>query len=109
MRPHRPGALLQCWLAAHPTLYVRRQMLLNCGGFDRELRLFEQIKIHSHYLPRTLVRMRMGGASTGSWGNVLKGNLEAMRSVRSHGYSGGIGFVTRKILSRIPRFLSRPA
>jgi glycosyltransferase involved in cell wall biosynthesis len=116
--PHRPGALLRGWLAPHPTLYVRRQMLLDCGGFDLvytlqadfdlELRLFEQMKIRSHYLPRTLVRMRMGGASTGSWRNVLKGNLEAADSARRHGHGGGLGFIARKLLSRVPQFLSRP-
>ncbi len=116
--PHRPGALLRGWLAPHPTLYVRRQALLDVGGFDLsyplqadfdlELKLFEKMKIRSHYLPRTLVRMRMGGASTGSWRNVVRGNLEAARSARSHGYGGGVAFVATKVLSRIPQFLSRP-
>jgi glycosyltransferase involved in cell wall biosynthesis len=116
--PHRPGALLRGWMAPHPTLYVRRQVLLDCGGFDLayrltadfdlELRLFEQRKIRSHYLPRTLVRMRVGGASTGNWRNVLTGNLEAAHSARRHGHSGGLGFIARKLLSRIPQFLSRP-
>lgn len=116
--PHHAGGVLRGWLAPHPTLYVRRSVLRGSGGFntiyklqadfDLELRLFELMKIRSLYVPQTLVLMRMGGVSTGNWRNVIRGNLEAARAARSHGYPGGIRFLLTKLLSRVPQFLSRP-
>jgi glycosyltransferase involved in cell wall biosynthesis len=115
--PHHPGALLRGWMAPHPTLYVRREVLLGCGGFDLayrlqadydlELRLFEVARVRSVYVPRVIVRMRMGGATTGSWRNVLSGNLEAERAARSHGFRGGWIFIATKVLSRVPQMLRR--
>ena len=113
------GACARGWMAPHPTLYVRRSILLSAGGFnlnyslqsdfDLELRLFECMKIRANYIPRTLVRMRMGGATTGSFRNIIRGNLEAVQSVESHGFSGGLSFIASKIIGRIHQYWSRPA
>ena len=72
------------------------------------LRAFEIAKIRSNYLPRTLVRMRVGGATTGSIGNILRGNLEAAHACRQHGYPGGLGFILGKLARRVPQFFTRP-
>lgn len=115
---HRAGLCASGWMAPHPTFYVRRKLLLENSGFRLEyrlssdfelmLRLFEIVKIRSVYLPTTLVRMRMGGATTGSLRNIVRGNLEAARACRQHGYSGGLGFIVAKITRRIPQFFARP-
>jgi len=116
--PHKPGACGRGWMPPHPTLYVRRSVLQECGGFNLAyrlqadfeliLRLFELQHLRAAYLPEVLVRMRMGGATTGSVRNVLRGNLEAARACRQHGLPGGWTFIARKIASRIPQFLRRP-
>ena len=116
---HRSGLCARGWMAPHPTFYVRRLVLAASGGFSLDyrlaadfelmLRLFEVKLIRSKYLPVTLVRMRMGGATTGSIRNVLHGNIEASRACRNNGFRGGIPFILSKITSRIPQFLSRPA
>jgi len=117
--PHRPGIVATGWMAPHPTFYVRRQTLLDSGGFDLdyrlaadfdlELRLLEVMKIRTRYLPRLLVRMRMGGATTSGIRNVWRGNVEAARSVRRQGYRGGLAFMATKVLQRLPQFLRKPA
>lgn len=113
----RAGSFARGWMAPHPTFYVRRDILKSAGGFnldyalqadfDLELRLFECMKIRTIYIPRTLVHMRMGGATTGSLMNILRGNLEAARSARSHGYYGGLRFIVSKIMSRLPQYWQR--
>jgi hypothetical protein len=105
-------------MVPHPTLYVRREILMSTGGFnldyrlqadfDLELRLFECMKIRAKYLPRALVRMRMGGATTGSLRNILRGNIEAAQSAQSHGFSGGLRFIVSKIFRRLPQYWARP-
>ena len=116
--PHRHGLVPKGWMPPHPTFYVRREVLLANGGFNVEyrlqadfdlmLRLFEIAKIRSNYLPRTLVRMRIGGATTGSICNILRGNLEAANACRQHGYPGGLSFILGKLARRVPQFFTRP-
>jgi glycosyltransferase involved in cell wall biosynthesis len=112
------GSFARGWMAPHPALYVRRNILNSAGGFDLsyrlqsdfdlELRLFEIMKVRVKYLPSTIVRMRMGGATTGSLRNILRGNIEAANCVRKHGFSGGLKFIAYKILRRLPQYWGRP-
>jgi glycosyltransferase involved in cell wall biosynthesis len=114
----KAGAFTRGWMAPHPTLYVRRDLLQSSGGFnldyrlqsdfDLELRLFECMKIRAVYLPRTLVRMRMGGATTGSLRNILRGNLEAAKSAERNGFPGGWRFIASKVASRLSQYWARP-
>jgi glycosyltransferase involved in cell wall biosynthesis len=117
--PYVTGMVPGGWMPPHPTLYVRRSMLAASGGFDTRyrlqsdfdlvLRLFEVMKLRSLYLPVTLVRMRMGGASTGSVRNIIKGNREAAASCARHGFGGGMTFMVRKMARKIPQYFARPA
>lgn len=112
-----PGRLQNGWMPPHPTFYVRRQIYDLAGGFDlayrlqadfeMAIRLVEIRGLRMHYIPRTLVRMRMGGASNASIGNVVKGNLEAYRAARKHGLPISPLFMVKKILSRLPQFFAR--
>ena len=123
VRYWRPGAYIKgaCtrgWMPPHPTFYVKRDLLMSIGGFDQQyklqadfdlmLRLFEVRGMRSFYLNNTLARMRMGGATTGSLRNMIRGNLEAARSCRAQGFRGGLLFLFGKIGRRIPQFFSRP-
>jgi glycosyltransferase involved in cell wall biosynthesis len=115
---YQPGAFARGWMAPHPTLYVRRVLLQSSGGFnldyrlqsdfDLELRLFECMKIRAKYLPRTLVRMRMGGATTGSLRNIIRGNLEAAKSAQRNGFPGGWRFIASKLARRLPQYCTQP-
>jgi glycosyltransferase involved in cell wall biosynthesis len=116
--PYVPGSCRGGWMPPHPTFYVRRRVLQANPPFDLEfrlqadfeliLRLFEVVKIRSRYLPETLVRMRVGGATTGSWRNIVRGNIEAARASRKNGFRGGLLFMLTKMLRRLPQFLARP-
>lgn len=117
-RPYQPGLCSKGWMPAHPTFYARRRIYELYGHFDLNFRLQADFDIcmrflHVHqiktrYIPELLVRMRMGGASNASWRNVLRGNLEASAACRKYGLPGGPLFILRKLLSRLPQFLSRP-
>ena len=114
---HVAGACAKGWMAPHPTFYVRRDTLDRVDGFDLTyklqadfdlmLRLFEKERIKTRYLPETLVRMRVGGAHTGSISNIIKGNIEAERACKRAGFSGGLPFMIRKMGSRLPQFFAR--
>jgi len=117
-RPYEPGLCLKGWMPAHPTFFVRKAVLDRHGGFDPAfklqsdfdlmVRLFELHHIRTRYVPEIWVRMRMGGASNKSLRNVWKGNLEAWRSCRKHGFAMSPLFIARKIASRFSQFLVAP-
>lgn len=114
---YRPGSFLHGWMPPHPTFYVLRKIYERTGGFNLDyrlqadfemaIRLVEIRGLRMHYIPRTLVRMRMGGASNASISNVVRGNLEAYRAARRHGLPVTPLFVLKKVLSRIPQFFAR--
>ena len=78
------------WHPAHPTFYVRKEVYEKYGGFDTTfdvsadfelmLRLIEKNGIYTKYLDRYMVRMRMGGESTGSIKNIIRGNKNIFRA-----------------------------
>ena len=82
------------WHPAHPTFYVRREVYEKFGGFDTSfdvsadfelmLRLIEKHGIRTMYLDRYMVRMRMGGESTGSIKNIIRGIKNIFRAFRKN-------------------------
>ena len=78
------GAFLKGWMPAHPTFYCRRSVYDKlglyddsfkiAGDFELMLRFLEKHNIRSKYIPRTLVNMKVGGASN----NGLKSKLDIL-------------------------------
>ena len=108
---HENGAFLRGWHPAHPTFYARRECFEKFGAFDTSfavsadfelmLRLIEVEGIRNRYIPRYFVKMRMGGESTGSLHNILKGNRGILRALREHGFQPSTFFVLRRMLPKI--------
>lgn len=85
---YQPGAFRWGWMPPHPTFFIRRRLYEQFGGFNLEMGTCGDYElmlrmVHRHgarlaYLPRTLVRMRAGGASNVT----LKARLKANRNDR---------------------------
>jgi glycosyltransferase involved in cell wall biosynthesis len=105
--------LTQGWMPPHPTLYLRRQVIERWGGYDTSfriaadydaiLRYFGQGRIRPAYVPRVLVKMRLGGESNRSLGRVLRKSREDYKALRRNGI-GGLGTLARKNISKIGQF-----
>lgn len=82
------------WHPAHPTFYVRKWVYEKYGLFDISfpvsadfelmLRFIEKYRIQTKYLDRYMVKMRVGGESTGSVRNIIKGNRNIMKAFRKN-------------------------
>lgn len=82
------------WHPAHPTFYVRCEVYKKYGVFDTTfdvsadfelmLRLIEKHNIRTKFLDRYMVRMRMGGESTGSLKNIIRGNKNIFRAFKKN-------------------------
>jgi glycosyltransferase len=74
------------WMPPHPTLFLKRSVYEDIGGFNLDynisadydfiLRVFLKEKYQIGYLPRTLIKMRVGGESNRSIKNILRKSKE---------------------------------
>ena len=111
---YKRGLFDRGWVPAHPTFYARRELYQRHGGFDLDmklaadfdilLRFFEVHRIRTSYIPNVLVRMRLGGATNVSLGNVLRQNIEISRAFRKYGLSVGLKPFAFKLMSRLSQF-----
>lgn len=112
-----PQRLHWGWMPPHPTLYVRRSWYATHGAFDLRYRIAADYDLMLRllsgltarqvvYIPEVLVRMRTGGASNRSLGNILRKSAEDYRALRSNGI-GGVGALAWKNLSKLKQFVVR--
>jgi glycosyltransferase involved in cell wall biosynthesis len=117
-KPYVPGMFEAGWHPAHPTLFVRRELLRELGGFntnyrfhadfDLMVRLFIAKRISSTYLPEVLVRMRAGGHSNRSLRNIYQGNRESYVIAKQFGVATSPLWIPRKLGFRVAQFFKRP-
>ncbi len=104
----RPDRIAWGWMPAHPALFLRREVFQKVGPFRTDYRIagdfefvaraFGKQSLRYRHLPEVLVRMRMGGISTGGWRNSLLLNQEVLRACRENGIPTNM----LKILSKYP-------
>jgi glycosyltransferase len=110
----KSALLKRGWMPPHPTLYLKTSLYRTHGLFDTSfriaadyelvLRLFKQPQLRFHYLPETIVNMRVGGASNRSLQNVLQKSKEDYRALKIHRMPLPWLILLRKNLSKIPQF-----
>lgn len=80
------------WMPPHLGTYIRREAYLRFGGFDLRFRIaadYELMfrflykhRLRARYVPLTIVRFRLGGASNKSLTHVWKANREVLKAWR---------------------------
>lgn len=106
-------ALYKGWMPPHPTVYLRREVYANHGLFDTSfriaadydfmLRIFRDNSRNSRYIPKVLVKMRVGGKSN-SIKNYIQKWKEDYRALKNNKI-GGIGVLIIKNISKLKQFL----
>jgi glycosyltransferase involved in cell wall biosynthesis len=110
-----PGDFRKGWHPAHPTFYVKREILLEIGGFDERYRIASDIDLmmrvlevrhaRSVYIPRVLIKMREGGLSNGSVRRIWRANVECYQSMHRAGLPVPWYFVLRKPFAKTRQLL----
>lgn len=108
---HESGAFLRGWHPAHPTFYARRECFDKFGAFNTKyavsadfelmLRFIEVAGLRNQYINRYFVMMRMGGESTGSLRNIIRGNRSILRALRDNGFKPSPLFVVQRMTPKI--------
>lgn len=113
------GLFKSGWMPAHPTFFVRKSVYKRLGGFDLNykiaadfellFRFVEQNKIKTKYLPKVLVKMRLGGTTNKNLSNILMQNKEII-SILKKNYPdfSMVNFAFKKLFNRFSQFLSHP-
>ncbi|MDZ7891014.1 MAG: glycosyltransferase family 2 protein [Rhodoferax sp.] len=110
-KPFTKGDFSKGWCPAHPTFYIRKSALRRLGGFDESFKLAADVEfmmrylergaVQSVYIPHVLVRMRLGGTSNQSWGNVWQQNKAIFEALRKNKVPFNVfSFWANKLVSR---------
>ena len=104
----RPSRIAWGWMPAHPALFLSRKVFEKFGRFKTDYKIaadfefvartFSTPNFRYRYLPKILVKMRMGGISTKGWRSTVTLNQEVLRACRENGISTNY----LKILSKYP-------
>lgn len=113
---YHPGKLRRGWMPPHPALFIRKPIIDKLGGYDTSLRIaadydailrwFTRGQITPAYIPRVLVKMRVGGVSNKNLARILQKSREDLTAMRRNNV-GGITALAWKNLSKLPQFLAR--
>lgn len=107
------------WMPAHPTFYVRQKCYHTHGCYkttyriaaDYELlvRYLAAFRISYRYIPKVLVKMRTGGASTRSLMSNWVLNREIVRACSENGIQTNMIKVLSKYLTKSLQLVRKPA
>ena len=98
-------------MPAHPAIFIRRKIYDGVGHFrtsysiaaDYEFlcRVVQHSDLKAIYLPNILVRMQLGGISTGGFKSTILLNKEVFRAIRTNGIYTNMGMILSKYPSKI--------
>lgn len=102
------------WMPPHPTFYVRRDLFQKIGFFDTSFRIsadydfmvrcLTEQKVKVVYIPKVLVKMRMGGVSNRSLKMLIRKSREDIEVIQRHRI-GGVPTLVAKNIRKLPQFL----
>lgn len=108
---HVHGGFMKGWHPAHPTFYAQKDLFDRFGGFNIDLgvsadfelmlRFLEKGKCTSKYVNEVLVKMRMGGESTGSLRKIIEGNKNVLRAFELNGFKKPPFYILRRIAPKV--------
>ena len=111
----RPTRIASGWMPAHPALFVRRELFDRFGLFRTDYRIagdfefvaraFKDGRLRYRHIPRILVNMRLGGASTSGWKSFALLNSEVIRACRENGIRTSWARIMMKYPLKILEFI----
>ena len=103
------------WMPPHPTVYCRRKVYEQYGGYDETykisgdydyiLRIFKEVDVIKSYLPITMVKMEVGGVSNNSVSNIFQKSVEDFAALRKNNV-GSVFTIFCKYARKIFQFMA---
>ncbi len=115
-KPFSYKLLRQGWMPAHPTLYLKKNLYDANGAFNLEykiaadydfiLRIFRQTDLTFYFFPKTIVKMRVGGASNRSLKNIIQKTKEDYQAIKTN-KTGNLLTILLKNVTKIKQIMTR--
>jgi hypothetical protein len=110
-----PGRFRWGFMPAHPTFFVRRKYFEQYGYYQTDYKIaadFELLmrflythKLRYKYLPKDIIKMRIGGKSTKSWQSNYILNKEIVRGCKENGIYTNLFLLCFKYFIKIFEFI----
>ena len=103
------------WMPPHPTFYAKKDLFLKFGNFNTNFKISADYDLMTRflknateikYLPKVIVKMRIGGKSNNSLKHILQKSAEDLKSMRKN-QIGGIATLFLKNFRKINQFFQR--
>lgn len=105
------------WMPPHLGTYIRRSAYQRFGHFREDLkvsadyelmfRFLYKHRLRARYVPKVLVRFRLGGVSNRSLAHVWRANLEVFKAWKLNGEQVSPLIVVRKPISKLWQYFKR--
>ena len=115
---YKKGAFCYGWVLPHPTFFCRKEIFEKYGYFNEKfqiaadfelmLRFIEKHQIKVGYLPKVIVKMRVGGKANILRG-MIRGNWEIIKSFRLNDLRLSPWFFIVKPITKISQLFRRPS
>ncbi len=115
--PYKRSLFFKGWMPAHPTFYVKRNLVQEFGGYechyntaaDYEFmaRYLYHHQASAYYLPKFLVRMRMGGQSNRTIWNRVRANRRDYLAMKKNAIPFPFLVSILKPLSKVHQFYTK--
>lgn len=102
------------WMPPHPTFYMKKNLYEKWGGFDLSykicsdydsvLRYLKKDEIKVAYLSSVIMKMRVGGASNNSIGNLIKKLKEEVSILKKNNIFWPTAMILKRV-SKISQFI----
>lgn len=103
------------WMPAHPTFYVRRELVESLGGYETHYysasdfefmtRYLYKHRISACYLPELIVKMRKGGMSNCGWQRRLRANRRDYLALKRNNVPFPLFASLVKPIRKLPQFI----
>lgn len=113
----KPGSFKNGWHPPHPSFYMKKKSYSTVGfyredlpvsaDFDLMLRSFEINNLKSVYIDTCFVNMRIGGESTGSLYNIIKGNIAIARSFNDNNIKINLMYFVKRFIDKLIQKLKK--
>ena len=104
------------WMPAHPTFYIKKTLYEKYGNYNIDLNInadydlmIRMLKIPNFnilYIPKEIIKMRLGGNSN-KLSNLVSKYIEDYKVIKMNNIGGLITLIFKNI-QKIPQFFTRP-
>jgi glycosyltransferase involved in cell wall biosynthesis len=116
-KPFIKNSFKRGWHPPHPTFFVKKNIYEKFGYFSLDytlaadfelmLRFLEKYQISSCYLPKPIIKMRLGGASNKNVKNIITQNIECLKAFKANQINVSFLYPFYRLLPKLTQYFKK--